>query len=134
VSDIVEMLMKHEGCSLKPYCDTERVLTIGFGRNLIDTGISEEEAILMLHNDIGIHSRELESNYFWFKELNVNRQNALIDMHFNLGQYKFSKFVKMLKAIEERDFDLAAKEMIESKWAKQVKGRAIELSDIVKNG
>ena len=41
---------------------------------------------------------------------------------------RFSKFRKMLAAMEEGDFDQAAQEMLDSRWAEQVKGRAIELA------
>ena len=66
--------------------------------------------------------------------LNENRRRVLMNMIFNLGLPKLLGFKKMLKAIENDDYDGAADEMLDSRWAKQVKGRAVELADIMRKG
>ena len=125
---LTDTLIRHEGMRLEPYQDTVGKLTIGVGRNLDDNGISREEALLLLSNDIDQARAELLSCYPWVASLNQTRQDALINMVFNLGMPRFSKFRKMLAAMEEGDFDQAAQEMLDSRWAEQVKGRAIELA------
>lgn len=125
---LTDTLIRHEGMRLEPYQDTVGKLTIGVGRNLDDNGISREEALLLLSNDIDQARVELLSCYPWVANLNQTRQEALINMVFNLGMPRFSKFRKMLAAMEEGDFDQAAQEMLDSRWAEQVKGRAIELA------
>jgi lysozyme len=55
-------------------------------------------------------------------------------MIFNLGATRLLGFKKFLKAVEENDFDLASTEMLDSRWAKQVGQRSIELSEFMKNG
>ena len=52
-------------------------------------------------------------------------------MYFNLGNRLFN-FVNMLKALEDGNYDKVADEMLDSKWAKQVKGRSIELADMMR--
>ena len=69
---------------------------------------------------------------FW--SLSDNRYNALVDMMFNLGKPRFLTFKKMIKAVECGDFDTAANEMLDSKWARQTKSRAIELSNLIREG
>ena len=59
---------------------------------------------------------------------------VLIDMVYNLGHGKFTKFVKMREALRHGDYELAAVEMLDSKWATQVKGRATELADMMRTG
>lgn len=50
-------------------------------------------------------------------------------MAFNLGMNGLKKFKKMLNAIAEGDDVGVVNEMLDSKWAHQVKGRAWELAD-----
>jgi len=55
--------------------------------------------------------------------------DILLNMSFNLGRSKLLGFDKMWVAIELGDWETASAEMLDSKWAKQVKGRAVRLSD-----
>jgi lysozyme len=135
MSALEETIKRHEGYRAKPYQDLEGVWTIGFGRNLEDRGIREDEALLMLRNDI----REAEGHLLRLfaeesREWTERRWNALVNMMFNLGATSFSGFKKMIEAIRAEDWDTAAEEMLDSKWAKQVKGRALELAEMVRNG
>jgi lysozyme len=126
------LLIRHEGLELKPYKCTSNKITIGIGRNLEDKGISKEEALILLENDIKEHIVFLEKLSFW-DSLSDIRKSVLIDMVHNLGQTGFLGFKKMLKAISENNFTLAKKEMLNSKWAMQVGNRAYELADIIEN-
>ena len=129
-----EMLIKHEGLKLKPYTDTVGKMTVGVGRNLDDNGISKDEALFMLRNDIETITGELSNSFPFVDGLCVARQDALINMAFNLGMPRFKKFKRMIAALRDGDFTQAACEMLDSKWAKQVGNRAIELADIIKTG
>jgi lysozyme len=128
-----DMLIRHEGLKLKAYLCTGGKLTIGVGRNLEDNGISEDEAFYLLSNDIKKAYQDAES-FAWFSSLTEARQIVIIDMMFNLGKNKFSKFNQLLKALDQGDFNTAAKEMISSEWSKQVGKRSIELAAIMKTG
>ena len=132
--NITDLLIKHEGLRLKPYRDTVGKLTIGVGRNLDDMGITRGEALYLLGNDINRVRLELIKIIKWFLTLNAVRQNVLIDMVFNLGITRFKRFKKLIAAIEVQDWDRAAKEMLDSKWAKQVGRRATELARMMRDG
>lgn len=119
MSKIKEMLMHHEGIRLKPYRCTSGKYTIGIGRNLEDTGISKDEALYLLDNDIREHWKQLIT-FPWFLNLNQPRIDVLLDMHFNLGHSRFCKFTGLIEALEARDYCVAAYEMLNSRWAKQV--------------
>jgi lysozyme len=67
-------------------------------------------------------------------DLNDARQNALIDMMYNLGPSRFIGFKKMIAAIYDEDFNAASNEMLDSKWAKQVGRRAFRLARIMRTG
>lgn len=128
-----ELLIKHEGLRLFPYYDTVGKLTIGVGRNLSDKGISKEEAMILLENDIKDCEKDLEK-FDWYKELDEVRKIVILDMCFNLGLPKLLSFKKMIQALRNKDYTRAAHEMLDSKWAHQVGNRALELSEIMRTG
>ncbi len=152
---LMQKLVAHEGLRLDVYKDTLGINTIGIGRNLDDRGISKEEldwmdiptidhifsdgiteadAMYLAQNDVQIVEEELVRAHPCVEELDAVRQLVLIDMAFNLGVPRLSKFKKMWAAIHENKFDVAAKEMLDSRWANQVKSRATKLAHAMHHG
>ena len=131
---VKSQLMKHEGLELKPYKDTVGVLTIGYGRNL-EKGITEREASLLLANDIhqAMHDAAKFSAVAW-NQMNDARKAVVINMAFNLGYARLSKFVLFRAALAIGDWEKAARRMESSLWYKQVKGRAVELVAQMRTG
>lgn len=127
-------LKAHEGLRLKPYRCTAGKQTIGYGRNLEDVGITQVEADYLLVADVARAFRAAEHLVANFVRLCPTRQAVLVDMAFNLGARGLAGFVNMRTAIEQENFAKAAEEMLNSNWAKQVKGRAVFLADKMKNG
>lgn len=128
-----QQLQRHEGFRSKPYRCSADKLTIGYGRNLEDKGVSESEASEMLSNDIEdalLDARKLAG----FHRLNGPRQSALVNMVFNMGLGRVQGFRKMLAALAAEDYGRAADEMLDSRWAAQVGNRAIELSEQMESG
>ena len=134
MSRLSEMLIRHEGLRRKPYRDTVRKMTIGVGRNLDDIGITREEALVLLKNDMARVRREVRRAFPWFARLNAVRRNVVLNMVFNIGLPRFRQFKKTIAAIKARNWDEASCEMLDSKWARQVKGRARELARMMKSG
>mgnify|MGYP000498266105 CR=1 FL=1 len=133
VDKLIKQLKKHEGIELKPYKCTSGKLTIGIGRNLEDVGISEHEAEYLLMNDLDTYMTAAKT-YDWYAGLNDPRKAVIVSMLFNMGQTNFNKFLKMKQALDVGDYAEAAKQMLDSKWAKQVKGRADELAAQMETG
>lgn len=127
------MIIKHEGIRLKVYTDTKGIPTIGVGRNLRDRGISNEEALYLLQNDLRACLIQLQTLPFW-GALNNTRQRVLVDMCFNLGYNGLMNFKKTLQYIKDGEYGKASLEMLNSKWAKEVGNRATELSDMMRKG
>lgn len=127
-------LMEHEGLRLKAYKDTKGLLTIGYGRNIQERGITRKEAEYLLDNDIAICEAEVRGALPFFNRLIPSRQIVLLNMAYNLGINKFMKFTKMLSAVQTGDYIIAANEMLNSLWAKQVKGRAEYLASVMETG
>lgn len=130
---IKELLKKHEGLMLKPYRDTVGVLTIGYGRNLESRGITNEEAEMMLDNDIKWFTAQLQHELPWFDSKPENVKTVLINMAFNLGIGGLLGFKNTLKLIENSQYQEAAEAMLKSLWAEQVGSRANELSELLKS-
>ena len=128
-----EMLKRHEGLRLTVYECTAGKKTIGYGRNLEDKGITETEAEWMLDNDIQEVEERL-ANFDFYNDLDDVRKAVLIDLAFNLGISGLKGFKKMLKALQEDDYSEAAIQLLDSKYAKQVPNRALELARIIEGG
>lgn len=129
-----QQLIRHEGLRLKPYRCPAGKLTIGVGRNLDDVGITEQEAIMLLRNDINRCQYDLFNQLPWVSELPLGVQDALVNMCFNLGTHGLMGFKRFLATLEAGHYQEAAAEMLRSNWAKQVGNRAVELSEIIKKG
>jgi lysozyme len=153
--DLINELIKHEGLRLTVYQDTLGIDTIGIGRNLQDRGISKEElaeldiptiehiyeygiteadAMVLAENDVQIVEEELVRAHPCVDRLDSVRQLVLIDMAFNMGVPRLCKFKKMWAAVHENKFDIAAKEMLDSRWAIQVKSRSTKLAHAMHTG
>ena len=152
---LIEKLILHEGMVLNVYQDTLGIDTIGIGRNLEDRGISKEEldamdipnietvyqygitevdAVYLAEHDVQIVEGELLRAHPCVDRLDAVRQLVLVDMAFNMGVPRLCKFKKMWAAIHEDDFSTAAKEMLDSRWATQVKSRSDKLANMMHNG
>lgn len=134
---IIEMLRKHEGVEKYAYKCTADKVTIGVGRNIDKSGgigLSDDEIDYLLSNDIKRVSAELIRAFPWYSELDEVRKDAMIDMCFNMGLPRLSKFKKSLAAMANGDYDIAALEFLDSNWAKQVGSRSITITDMIRSG
>lgn len=116
-----------------PYTDTVGVLTIGWGRNLA-RGITTLEAEVLLDHDLADAELECRRAFAWFSDLSEIRQRAITEMAFNLGLSRLQGFTKTLAAIAAKDYALAADQMMASRWAKQIKSRAVRLARMMRDG
>lgn len=128
VDNIVNQLKADEGLSLKPYRDNRGFLTIGYGRNLDSVGITMDEAELFLRDDIQTAIAQVHKTWPWAISLNEPRRGVLYNMTFQMGMSKLETFVKMVAGIRTGDFNTAAKELLDSQYAKQVPERANRLA------
>ena len=128
-------LIRDEALRLMPYVDTVGKVTIGVGRNLTDKGITNEEANLMLDNDIQEHLKLLDDNLEWWRTMTDNRQRVLANMAFNMGVPNLiTKNPKMLALMKAGAFVAAGNEVLNGPWSSQVKGRAFRISEQLKTG
>jgi len=131
---LLAQLKRHEGLRLKPYTDTTGHLSIGYGRNLADVGISEAEAHLLLENDIDRTWSALTTALPWVQSLDVVRQTVLVNMAFNLGLKGLLKFKTTLGHVQAGSYVQASEAMLKSQWTRQVGARARELAAAMHTG
>ena len=134
---LLKMIKLHEGVKSHAYQCTAGKWTIGVGRNIDQEGglgLSEEEINVLLINDVERVKNELTAAYFWFPALDEVRQAAMIDMCFNLGLSRLRGFVKAIEAMSRQQYDNAADEFLDSRWASQVGQRAIRVTEMIRTG
>lgn len=131
--NVFDLLQHHEGFRSKPYRCTAGKLTVGFGRNLDDKGVTREEARWLLQNDVNDAISHLRNEPYWL-DLNEPRQAVLIDMCVNLGWDGLSKFKRMRTALLAADYRRAADAMVASAWYEQVGHRSKRLVGMMQHG
>lgn len=117
---LADQLTIHEGLRLKPYRDSVGKLTVGIGRNLDDVGISASEARYLLENDI-TRAENDAMKIGWYGALDEVRQNAVVELIFNMGYAQFpTKWPTTAAAFQRGDYKAAAAGLRGSKWYGQV--------------
>lgn len=135
-----ELIKRHEGLRLTPYkCPTGH-WTVGYGHNLevhgepIPDEISRERAEQYLMQDIVNARHDLESNFSWYGNLSDARRAALIDLCFNMGIGALLGFKRMLEWLRQGFYGQAKIELLDSRYARQVGGRAREIAQMIETG
>jgi len=134
---LVEQIKRHEGYRRRVYLDPLGNPTCGWGHHLYVGGkINELIAEEFLRMDIVDAVRDFREHIKpeHRKRLNEARARVITNMIFNMGIEAVLGFKKMWAAIYERNFDKAADEMLDSRWAAQVGARAEELAGIMRRG
>lgn len=126
-----EMIILHEGLSLDIYRCTSGKVTVGVGHNLEDKPITKEAAMFILEDDLRDCFLDLNRNIEGWTELSDVRKAVLVDMCFNMGIGSLLKFKKFLAALKDGDYQLAASEMLDSRWSKQVGKRSERLAQMM---
>ena len=130
-SELLQQIKEHEGLVLKPYKCPVGKLTIGYGHNIEDNGLSKSACEYILIEDIEEAKRNLYAIFTrdFFYSLSDNQKIALVDMMFNLGISRFLTFKKFILAVKHRNFDRASVEIIQSKAYTQAKRRYLKLAE-----
>lgn len=130
-------ITRDEGRERSAYQDSRGYWTIGVG-HLIDGrrggGISDAIIDAILQEDVAAKKAQLTDQIPWWTTLDDVRQDALVNMAFNLGVDGLLQFEHFLGALHAGDYASAAASMMQSLWAKQVGQRAVRLHDMILTG
>lgn len=134
---IEKLLHRDEGFRRSVYTDHLGYYTIGIGR-MVDArkggGITHDEAIFLLRNDIDRVEAAIRDSFPWYSTLDEVRKAVLVSMAFQLGLTGLFAFRNTLQAVADRRFADAADGMLKSRWAAQTPGRALRLAEAMKTG
>lgn len=126
-------LKRDEGFRGLPYRDGEGFLTIGYG-TLIEEGITEAEAETLLASRLADIVAELERRRPLVREVPAPVARALRNMAYNLGVPRLMGFERMWAALAAADYETAAAEALDSRWARQVGARAERIAALIREG
>lgn len=129
------IVVREEGCRLEPYRDTEGKLTIGFG-HLLEQPITMMDAERYLSEDMdtALEGAAAYARQFNLRHVSGDRMGVLVAMAFQLGRSGLMGFRKMGLALAKSDWQTAADEALDSKWARQTPGRARRMARILLRG
>ena len=131
---LLESVKKHEGYRNKVYLDTLGKRTVGVGHLCVedfwedDKEYEEKFLMTILEHDLQTAIKGAERLLKDCPVLDDLAKEIIIEMVFQLGETGVSKFKNMIKALKIPDYQTAAIEMLDSKWAKQTPNRAAGMS------
>lgn len=146
------LVAQQEGFEPVPYRDTQKLWTVGIGRclethplsalewkRLLDNGwltlsMTRMGATWLMSTELAAVESQLAKAFAWWPTLNDARQNALINMGYQLGVSKLMEFRQMLSAVHGGDWDDAYNQALNSAWAKQTPSRALNVATQLKSG
>ena len=123
--ELIEEIKREEGFVPVVYLDVKGKKTIGYG-TLLEDGISEAEAEMLLRHRLALMAEELERSRVGevYANLKADARRALLDMAYNMGVPGLLGFRKMWAALAEGDYDRAASEALDSVYARELPARA----------
>lgn len=140
---VKEDLIRHEGYVTEIYLCSEGYPTFGIGHMVteedmentwpVGTPVTDERILEVFKKDCEIAYTDACTLVLNFAGQAPDAQRVLVNMAFNLGRNRLSKFKNMLKYVNEGNYPMAANEMINSKWYGQVGRRSAELVDMMKD-
>ena len=132
MNDLLKRIKEHEGFRSKVYQCTEGYDTIGYGFAIKDLELDEDIAEeILLRKVMNLISR-VRKRFDWLDSVPPAVQGVLVEMSYQMGLSGVCKFKKALHAMQMCQWELGAKELLDSRWAKQTPNRAKELSEIIR--
>lgn len=130
-------LAEDEGCKYEIYLDHLGLPTFGIGHLItendpehgkpVGTVVEQERVQAAFELDIAVTVNDCHVLYSDFEDLPEECQRIIANMMFNMGRPRLSKFKGMKAGVDERNWNAAADEMVDSKWYTQVPNRARRL-------
>ena len=137
IDKLREEITYDEGVKYEVYLDHLGLPTFGIGHLVTkndeeygeDVGypVSEQRVNKVFEEDMNIVLKDCQILYDDFDELPEECQHIIANMMFNMGRPRLSKFKGMKRGVDERDWNAAADEMVDSRWYRQVTKRADRL-------
>ena len=129
---LLDAVKLSEGFRDRVYKCTEGVDTIGYGFAIKDLVMDEDIAEMILRRKLDALIDRVKKRFPFVEEMPQAGQDVIYEMCYQLGVSGVSKFKKTLAYLENREYRMAASEMLDSKWHRQTPNRSQRLSDIIR--
>ena len=129
---LIDSIKKHEGYVPTVYKDSLGIDTIGYGFAIKDLFLNKDLCDLILERKISHLLEKINNKFKWYKYMPPAIQDIVVEMCYQMGVYGFSRFKKTIAYLQDKKFEEASVEMLDSRWAIQTPNRAKELSNRVK--
>ena len=129
---LLDNIKESEGFRSTVYKCTAGHDTIGYGFAIKDLHLTKDDCDMILERKIADLKIRVNNKFPFLADLPEAVQDVVIECCYQLGVSGFSNFKKTIEYLMQKDFENAAIEMLDSRWAKQTPNRAKKLSDIVK--
>jgi len=126
-----DSIKENEGYVGIVYKDSLGIDTIGYGFAIKDLELDRDICDLILDRKLKELEDRVKLKFGWYPFMPKVIQDVVMEMCYQLGVTGFSKFVKTITYLKDKDFKNASIEMLDSKWAKQTPNRAKKMSEIV---
>ena len=143
IERLKEEIKDDEGYKNEIYLDHLSLKTLGVGHLIketdpeydleVGTHIDDERVNELFEQDINVTIDECRKLYYDFDRLPEEAQLIICNMMYNMGRPRLSRFHKMKRAVENRDWKEASNQMKDSKWYRQVTNRADRLCNRMEN-
>ena len=143
IEKLQEELEIDEGCKYEIYLDHLGYPTFGIGHLITDddpeygwevgASIDTVRVHEAFESDIEGVLSDCSKLYSDFEDLPEEAQRVIANMMFNMGYTRLSKFKNMKLSVDDRNWDIAADEMVDSRWYYQVPNRAKRLVERMRN-
>lgn len=128
---LLERIKEHEGYVGVVYKDSLGIDTIGYGFAIKDLELDEDICEEILVRKLKNLDNMIKIKFSWFRYMPPQIKDVVMEMCYQLGVTGFSKFKKTIAYLQNKQWDDASEEMLDSLWARQTPPRAKRLAELV---
>lgn len=132
MNKLIESIKKNEGYVPTVYKDSLGIDTIGYGFAIKDLKLDEDICDIILNRKLALLLDRINNKFKWFRYMPPEIKDVVVEMCYQMGVYGFSCFKKTIAYLQDKQWEKASEEMLDSRWAIQTPNRAKRMSNIVK--
>ena len=132
MSNLIDSIKQHEGYVGIVYKDSLGIDTIGYGFAIKDLELDEDVCEIILERKVKDLQDRVDNKFNWYRYMPPEIKDIVLEMCYQMGVYGFSCFKKTIAYLQDKQWEKASVEMLDSLWARQTPNRAKEMSDRVK--
>ena len=132
MSNLIDSIKQHEGYVGIVYKDSLGIDTIGYGFAIKDLELDKDVCEIILERKVKDLQDRVDNKFNWYRYMPPEIKDIVLEMCYQMGVYGFSCFKKTIAYLQDKQWEKASVEMLDSRWAQQTPNRAQEMSNRVK--